>query len=79
MTVKSKTEKDSQIKFYKVMTYSVLLYGSENLALSRSEGRKIETAEMRFLRRNTTIHNVFVVYALEERIQDYKTSGIITS
>lgn len=47
---KSKTKKDSQIKFYKLMTSSVLMYGSEHWALGRCEGRKIETAEMRILR-----------------------------
>jgi hypothetical protein len=37
-----------QIKFYKVITAAVLLYGSENWALNRSERRKTEITEMRF-------------------------------
>jgi hypothetical protein len=59
------------------------MYGSENLTLNRSERRGIETTEMRFLdevseytltdhARNTTIHNTLQVYAVEERVQDYK-------
>jgi hypothetical protein len=55
------------------------VYGWENCALSRSEKRKIERGEMRFLRRvsgcrladhvrNTTIQNALQIYALKERI-----------
>jgi hypothetical protein len=55
------------------------VYRWVNWALSRSEKRKIETGEMRFLRRvsgcaltdyvrNTTIRNALQIYALEERI-----------
>ena len=32
------------------MGVSVLIYGSENLSLNRSDKRKIEDAEMRFVR-----------------------------
>jgi len=32
------------------MTVPVLIYGSENSSLNRSDKRKIEAAEMRFLR-----------------------------
>ena len=39
----------TQIKFYKVMAVPVLMYGSENWSLNRSDKRKIEAAEMRFL------------------------------
>ena len=38
------------LKFYKVMAVTVLMYGSENWSLNRSDKRKIEAAEMRFLR-----------------------------
>jgi riboflavin synthase alpha subunit len=61
----------------------MLVYGGENWALNRSEKRKIERAEMRFLRRvsghtltghvrNTTICNALQLYYLEEKIEDYK-------
>ena len=49
-TLKGKTQLSIQIKFYKVMTVPVLLYGSENWSLNRSDKRKIKAAEMRFLR-----------------------------
>ena len=39
----------TQIKFYKVMAVPVLIYGIENWSLNRSDKRKIEAAEMRFL------------------------------
>ena len=38
------------IKFYKVLAIPVLMYGSENWFLNRSDKRIIEVAEMRFLR-----------------------------
>ena len=38
------------LKFYKVMAVPVLMYGSENWSLNRSDKRKIEAAEMRVLR-----------------------------
>ena len=43
-------ELSTQIKFYKVMAVPVLMYGSENWSLNRSDKRKIEAAEMIFLR-----------------------------
>ena len=45
-TLKGKTQLSTQIKFYKEIAVPVLMYGSEN----RSDKRKIEAAEMRFLR-----------------------------
>ena len=49
-SLKGKTQLSTQIKFYKVMAVPVLMYGSENWSLNRSDKRKIEAAEMRFLR-----------------------------
>ena len=49
-TLKGKTQLSTQIKFYKVMAVPVLMYGSENWSLNRSDKGKIEAAEMRFLR-----------------------------
>ena len=49
-TLKGKTQLSTQIKFYKVMAVPVLMYSSENWYLNRSDKRKIEAAEMRFLR-----------------------------
>ena len=47
---KGKTQLSTQIKFYKVMAVPVLMYGNENWSLNRSDKRKIEAVEMRFLR-----------------------------
>ena len=49
-TSKGKTQLSTQIKFYKVMAVPVLMYGSENWSLNRSDKRKTEAAEMRFIR-----------------------------
>lgn len=48
--LKKKAIKYTQIKFYKVIAVPVAVYGSEDQTLNRSERRKIETAEMSFLR-----------------------------
>jgi hypothetical protein len=50
LTIINKTRKDTQPKFYKVMAVPVLLYGCENWELNRVDRRKIETAEIKFLR-----------------------------
>ena len=49
-TLKGKTQLSTQNKFYKVMAVPVLMYGSENWSLNRSDKRKLKAAEMRFLR-----------------------------
>ena len=49
-TLKGKTQLSAKIKFYKVMAVPVLMYGSENWSLNRSDKRKIEADEMRFSR-----------------------------
>ena len=49
-TLKGKAQLSTQIKSYKVMAVPVLMYGNENWPLDRSDKRKIEAAEMRFLR-----------------------------
>ena len=38
------------MKFYKVMTVPVPMYGSENWSINRSDKRKIEAAEVKFLK-----------------------------
>jgi hypothetical protein len=49
-TLKWKTQLSTRIKFFKVMAVHVLMYDIENRSLNRSDKRKIEAAEMRFLR-----------------------------
>ena len=82
-TLKNKTRIDTQIKFYKIMAVPMVMYGSENWALNRSERRRIETNEMKFLRRvaglnlldqvsNNDIRNSLEIFNLNERIIDNK-------
>jgi hypothetical protein len=65
------------------MTVPVLLYGCENWALKRVDRRKIETAEMKFLRRvagftlrdevrTITIREELQIFNIGERIQSRK-------
>lgn len=46
--LKYKTMEDANIKFYIVISAPVLVFGSENSSLNRSERREIETAEICF-------------------------------
>jgi hypothetical protein len=82
-TLINKTRKDTQLKFHKVMAVPVLLHGCENWALNRVDRRKIETAEMKFLRRvagytvrdevrNTTVREELQIFNIGERIQSRK-------
>lgn len=49
-TLKNKTRKDTQIKFYKTIAVPTLLDGSETWTTKTEESR-IQALEMRFLRR----------------------------
>ena len=48
--LKGKTQLSTQITFYKVMALPVLMYGSENWSLNRTDKKKIDAAEVRFLK-----------------------------
>jgi hypothetical protein len=71
--LKYKTMEDANIKFYIVISAPVLVFGSENSSLNRSERREIETAEICFPTRvsgyaltdhvRKTICNVLQTYA----------------
>lgn len=82
-TLKNKTRVDTQLKFYKTMAVPMLMYGSENWALNRSDVRKVETSEMKFLRRvagltlrdqvsNNEIRQTLGIYDLKEKIYTNK-------
>jgi hypothetical protein len=45
-----RARKDTRIQFYKAMTASLLIYGSEIWAITKKKGSKFETAEMKLLR-----------------------------
>jgi hypothetical protein len=49
-TLKTKTRKATQIKFYKLMALPVLLYGSGTWTIKTKDMSKIQATEMRYLR-----------------------------
>lgn len=78
------TRKETKLKFYKVMAVPMFLYGSECWTLRKSEERKIEAAEMRFLRsiagytlldnkRSDDIRKELGIFKLTEKIHQYRT------
>ena len=82
-TLKGKTQLSTQIKFYKVTAVPVLRYGSENWSLNRSDKRKIEAAEMRFLRpmagntlcdkkRSSDIREQLDIFNINDKLTQYK-------
>jgi hypothetical protein len=44
------TKKETNLKFYKVMAVSVLLYGSETWILKKRGWNRIQAAEFKYLR-----------------------------
>jgi hypothetical protein len=80
-TLTNKIRKDTQLTCYIVMALPTLLYGRETWALNRSDIRKIETAEMRFLRHvaghtrrdeisNLTIRSELQIFSINDKITD---------
>jgi hypothetical protein len=47
-TIKGKSRKDTQIKFYQVMAVPTLLYESECWTMRKRDMQKLKAAEMRF-------------------------------
>ena len=71
------------IKFYKVMSVPAITYGSETWIVNKSDKRKNQSAEMRFLRsvagcrltdrkRNCEIREELKVTKLNEAIKNYR-------
>jgi hypothetical protein len=69
--------------FYKIMAMPMLTYASENWTINRSGKKKIESAEMKFLRsvagytlldqkRSTDIRSELKIFNLTERIEKQK-------
>jgi hypothetical protein len=48
--IETKNFADTQLKFYKIMAVPMLTYGSKKWTINPSDKRKIESAEMKFLR-----------------------------
>ena len=84
-TLKGKTQLSTQIKLYKLMAVPVLMYGSENWSLNQSDKRKIEAAEMRFLRpmagytlwekkRSSDIREQLGIFNINDKLTHYKVT-----
>ena len=50
-TLGNKTEKDTEIKFYKAVATYILAYGSGTWTMTRNDDRRIQTNETKFLRK----------------------------
>lgn len=82
-TLRNKTRKDTKIKFYKTMAVPILTYGSESWVVKETDKRKLQAAEMRFLRkvkgctrrdqiRNEDIRQELGIYNLNEKIANQR-------
>jgi hypothetical protein len=82
-SLKGKTQLSTEIKFYKIMTIPVMIYGTDNWSLNRSDKRKIEAAEMRFLRptvgcslldkkRSSDIREQLGIFNINNKLTQYK-------
>jgi hypothetical protein len=78
--IEIKTLQRTQLKFYKMMAVPMLTYASENWTINRLGKRKIESAEMKFLRsvvgytlldqkRGTDSRSELNIFILTERIE----------
>jgi hypothetical protein len=45
-----KTKKETNLKFYKIMAVTVLLYGSETWTMRKKDWNRIQAAEIKYLR-----------------------------
>ena len=74
-------------KFYKTMAVPTSTYACENLTLNRSDKRKIETAEMKFLRsvagytlldkkHNEEIRTELKIYNVKDKINQIRTNWL---
>ena len=82
-TLGNKVRRETMLKFYKVMSIPLIMYGCETWIINKKERQKIQSAEMRFLRkvanysrqdrkRNTEIRNELNVRELNSEIEKYR-------
>ena len=77
-TLKGKALLSTQIQFYKMMALPVLMYGSEDWSLIRSDKRKTEAAKMRFLRptagqkSSSDIREQLGIFNINDKLTQYK-------
>lgn len=86
-TLKNKTRRETQLKFYKVMAVPALLYGAETWVLTKKDRLRIQAAEMKFLRavsgyklsdqrRNEDIRHELNIFNLNDKIKEYREKWI---
>ena len=86
-TLGNKVRRETLLKFYKVMSLPVLLYGSETWVLNKRDRMKIQSAEMKFLRnvagykrtdrkRNVEIRQELQVKELNFEITEYRNKWL---
>ena len=82
-TLKNKTRKETQLKFYKTIAVPTLLYGSETWITTKKEESRIQAQEMKFLRRvkgctkldrirNTDIRTELNILDINQKIKENK-------
>lgn len=79
----NKTRRETRIKVYNTLAIPMLTYGSEVWALRKTDKRRLEAAEMRFMRqtagvtlrdkkRSTEIRNLLGVTSVVQRVKRYR-------
>jgi hypothetical protein len=79
ISLKKKTRKETNLKFYKIMAVPVLLHGSKTWTLRKRDWNRIQAAEMKYLRtvkgytrldkiKNEYIRNELGISPLSEKI-----------
>ena len=82
-TLGKKVREETMMKFYKTMAVPVLMYGSETWVTKSQYQKRIQSAEMKFLRyvknytledqiRNSEIRDELGIYELNDRIKSNK-------
>jgi hypothetical protein len=66
-TLKTKTRKETNLKFYKVMAIPVLLYGYETWTLKKTDRNRIQAAEIKYLRTVTGCCKIYQLRNMEKR------------
>jgi hypothetical protein len=86
-TLKQKVRKDTKLKLYKTMAVPSVIYGSETWVDLKRNKSRIQSAEMRFLRRvkgctlrdqirNDDIRRELDIFSLNRKIEDNKRNWI---
>lgn len=80
--LQNKVRKETKIKFFKVIAALVRTYGSETCKIRKPESQKIQSAEMKFMRRtkgftlryhirNKNMRAEFNIFSMNDRIRQF--------